>query len=179
MDNPVVFGDINRFAIQVDKLSLSRELGDVQILICGERIGDGIDVYLPTFVSELRAYSRLHKKTYDWTKDFNGVSDEDAFALLKEVVESGVATDGISASAAFNYHLVHSLDCEIDGWVIFIIDDGCDKRIIWEEDNARSRPAHDRKQLRSTKLPGTEFVQIVEEFVQLMIQKSVPSITTL
>ena len=116
MNKPIIFGSLDRFAIEVESLDEKREYGDIYIRICGERVGDGHQVFVPTFTAEICNFARRHQSVPFSVKDFSEISDDAAFNLLHEVVMNGVTSNGLSEREVWGYHFMHSLDDAVDGW---------------------------------------------------------------
>ncbi len=167
MLEPRLFGRKEVFAIDVVSFNLKELLGDMQIWICGERVGHGHGVFVPTFASKLRSFVNIHQSPSGYLKenikDFHGIEDDRVFQMLNQVVTTGEPFNEIRVREVEGYHLMHSLDDVVDGWHIFVVDDRVLKRIIWQAVSPLC-PPHHRDHVWSTTLPAKEFIKIINDF---------------
>lgn len=165
-----IIGELQRFGFEILSDDLSGELAELYVVVSGQRVSSS-PVWIPTFVPELQGYIKPH--TQVWSSiDFSGLSDEEAFALFHEVMETEGVIRGVGPDDIWRYHLVHSLDDAVDGWEIYLFDVAGDKHIVCRENLVTDDANGSDARFVSCTLPRAEFIRICKEFVSLFPDQS-------
>lgn len=168
MNNSCVIGNKEKFAIEVVSLDPKREYGEIYVCVSGQRIGDSSSVYVPTFASELEGVAISHEIPRYPDLQFDELADDELFSVLHRAAEKCNFSHGLTEEAVWNYFLIHSLDDAVDGWDIFIVDEGDWKRIVWRGKNSEWCPPEHMDRVWSAKLPKDEFINVIRRFVDLV-----------
>jgi hypothetical protein len=160
----MIFGTLEKFGIEVRSLSESLWSCGIWFCISGERINEGNNVSLGTFVTALDGFKEVHSRDRHPTFDASGMSDEEVFTTLYEVGEGRRAFQSLQGDDVWQYFLLYNIDDAVDGWEIYIFDVGGSKRILWKGIDVTTCPPHHLDRLHATTLPREEFLGVLEEF---------------
>lgn len=167
MSYPIIFGEQNRFAIEVFSVYRNAQFADLTLWISGERLGNVSAVYLSTFAGELNGVAVAHGIGPKPNVLVARLSDVELFALLSRVLTTGIEEGGFSSDDVWNYHYFYNIDRVVDAWDIFIVDDDCDKKILWRG-KSESCPPHHLNTVRSARISSKDFFSTIEGFLNFV-----------
>ncbi len=168
MNSPCVIGDKELFAVEVVSLDPKKEHGKIYVCVSGQRIGDSSPVYVPTFASELEGVAISHDNPRYPDLLFSALNDDELFSALHDAAEGSSFSHGLTEEAIWNYFLIHGLDDAVDGWEIFVVDEGDWKRIVWRGKNPEWCPPKHVDRIWSARLPKKEFIDVIKGFVDIV-----------
>ena len=162
-----MIGDKNAFGIEVVSFERGDEYGDIFLCASGERISNGDQVFVPTFVGELAGVLTSHADPVPGRTDFSCFTDVELFNLFHHVMTTGESIADVTSDSVEQYHYLHSIDDTVDNWEIYICDVGDTKRIVWRGKNADFCPPSHLTKVWSSVVGREEFLNVLSQFLDL------------
>lgn len=163
-----IFGEKDRFAIEVECIDRGQILGEVHIWIAGEQVNNKNPAYLPTVCGQLKGYAHSHRSATDDRAEFQNCSEVQIFELMHHAITNDTPIGNIGLDQIYHKHRVHSIDDIVDDWEIYIINEDDNLLIVWKGRSEHWCPKHHLSKVWHTRILRDEFLAAIDDFASFI-----------